>query len=468
MNKFCKPHNPKKLKVLLIAEQCNPDWASVPLVAWNYFQELNKFVDITLVTHQRNQSAIEKTEHTKNTVFISESNLTKKYYGLVSKIMSFLFKGKTNWPLSHVLEYPIYAEFNHKVYQQFQAEILAGKYDIVHALTPMMPRYPVRAIQACKKTPFLLGPVNGGVPFPKGFQEKAREEFSYLNFFRSLGRFLIPGYVETYKKATKILVGSSFTLDMLKQLFKLPEQQLELFYENGIPKTFLQPQSRQSEPADRRINLIFVGRLVPYKCADLVIEAIGRLEKTLQDRISLTIVGDGSEKAKLETSVKDLGLEDVVQFTGWIDHQKTSEYYKQSDIFCFPSIREFGGAVVLEAMACGLPCIVVNNGGIGEYVTESTGFKIEPISKEYVIQEMANKIEVLVNNQQLRSSMSGAAVTRAQEFEWEAKAKKIVALYGELASAQQPEQRLGQQPLPRHSMELLPSANPQLASERIA
>jgi glycosyltransferase involved in cell wall biosynthesis len=87
---------------------------------------------------------------------------------------------------------------------------------------------------------------------------------------------------------------------------------------------------------------------------------------------------------------------------------------------------------VLEAMACGLPCIVVNNGGIGEYVTEQTGFKIEPISREYVIQELTNKIKYLVENKTLLQQMSIEAIERAKEFEWGYKAEQIVEIYQKL------------------------------------
>ncbi len=124
-----------------------------------------------------------------------------------------------------------------------------------------------------------------------------------------------------------------------------------------------------------------MGRLVPYKCADIVIESIGKLDPTMQSKIRLTIVGDGSKRNNLENRVKELNLAEIVSFTGWVNQSETLGYYRKADIFCFPSIREFGGAVVIEAMACGLPCIVTNNGGIGEYVNEETGFKIEPISK---------------------------------------------------------------------------------------
>ena len=211
-------------------------------------------------------------------------------------------------------------------------------------------------------------------------------------------------------------------------MFSLSDEQINLFYENGISQDFLEG-AETGKCHDDKANLLFVGRLVPYKGADMLIEAISKLPKEIQNQIKLTIVGDGSEITNLKAMVQEFGLENLVTFTGWIKQQETLEFYQKSDIFCFPSVREFGGAVVLEAMACGLPCIVVNNGGIGEYVTEETGFKIDPDSKEYVTQQLANKIGTLVTDEQLRKQMSANSVERVREFEWGYKAEKIVEIY---------------------------------------
>ena len=428
--------NNNQLKVLMIVEQCNPDWSSVPLEGYNYFQEISKLVDVTLVTHERNKTSLTEKAESNEIIYIEESAFIKKYYELTSKLMNFLFKGRSNWPLKNALNYPIYAEFNHKVYQQFKDEILRGDYEIVHALTPMMPRYPVKVVKVCKKIPFLLGPVNGGVPFPPGFQETAKQEFAQFNFLRAIGRALIPGYVETYKKADRILSGSSFTLNMLKDMFQMTDERIRLFYENGISSNFLNVD-KTVDKSENKVELLFVGRLVPYKCADVVLEAIGQLEPELQNKIHFTIVGDGSEKSNLEAQVQRLNLEKLVTLTGWVKQAETLEYYKKADVFCFPSIREFGGAVVLEAMACGLPCIVANNGGIGEYVTEATGFKIEPLSREYLTKELTQKIKILVEDETLRNNMSNQAIERAREFTWDNKAKKIVEIYEDTIEAKQ-------------------------------
>ncbi|MFP4296323.1 MAG: glycosyltransferase family 4 protein [Spirulinaceae cyanobacterium] len=421
----------QRLKVLMIVEQCNPEWPSVPLVGYNFYHHISQKADVTLVTHERNREALSKVAGDRTIIYISETSGIKKYYTLVEKLVA---RGKVIWPLYHALTYPIYAEFNQKVYQQFRKSILKKKYDLVHALTPMLPRYPVKTVRSCEMshTPFLLGPINGGVPFPPGFRETAKKENANLNFLRALGRYLIPGYRETYQTADRILSGSSYTLNLVKELFDLERDRLGLFYENGIPETFIQttPKPANSD----KIKLLFVGRLVPYKCADVVIEAISLLDPELQNKIQFTIVGSGEENQRLKQQAKNLKLENSVNFTGQVKQAETLQYYQDSDIFCFPSIREFGGAVVLEAMASGLPCIVANNGGIGEYVTEDNGFKIDPLSREYLVKEMADKIAILAKDSQLRSQMSANAIERAKAFIWPNKAQQMVEIYQEMIS----------------------------------
>lgn len=425
----------RKLKILLVCEQCNPTFSSVPLEGYQVFEHLSKLVDLTLVTHERNKEALEKVRNGRNIVYIEESKTIKQYYKLAAKLST--FKNRTIWPIHHTLTYPVYEEFNNIVYNQFKQPILQGEYDLVHFFTPMMPRYPLKLIKVCKNTPVVIGPVNGGVPYPKGLQEVAKQEFSDFNFLRSVGRFIIPGYRETYEKANYIFAGSTYTLNLVKELFNIEDECLELLYENGLTESFFKYPESKEKAKDQNgekqtIKLLFVGRLVPYKGADMVIEAICKLNQSVQEKVLLTIVGDGSERQKLEEQIRQLNLESKVLFSGWIPQEQTVDYYRNADIFCFPSVREFGGAVVLEAFANGLPAIVVNNGGIGEYVTEQTGFKIEANSREFIVEKLKEHIETLVENPSLREAMSVNAVKRAQEFTWTAKAQRMVEVYEQL------------------------------------
>jgi glycosyltransferase involved in cell wall biosynthesis len=410
-------------RVLLIIEQCNPEWASVPLVGYEFYKGIRQLADITLVTHQRNQAALEKIRQGHRIHYISESNLCSNFYKLISKVS---IRGSVNWPLLHALSFPLFAEFNRQVYREFGPLVQQGEFDLVHAITPMIPRYPYKIIKACQHTPFILGPVNGGVPFPENFQDIAWREFAQYNFLRAFTH-LIPGYAYTYRKADYIFAGSSFTRDFLQQTFSLPPEKIELFPENGISPEFFQSQAR--EKSSGLLQLLFVGRLVPYKGADILIEALAGLPQEWRRRVHLNVVGDGPERHHLKAQVERLELAGTVSFAGWVDQKKTKDFYGAADIFCFPSIREFGGAVVLEAMASGLPSIVADHGGIAEYVTPECGFKIEPRSREYLVEKLAAHIAQLCQDDTLRRDMGEQARKRAEKFAWDQKARHLYDTY---------------------------------------
>ena len=85
-------------------------------------------------------------------------------------------------------------------------------------------------------------------------------------------------------------------------------------------------------------------------------------------------------------------------------------------------------------MASGLPCIVVDHAGLGEYVTAETGFKIKPRSREYVIEKVAKKIMTFYQNRRLIEKMSQKAIERVKEFEWGAKADRMVDIYRKMTA----------------------------------
>ena len=433
-------------KVLLIVESCNPEMSSVPLVGYNFFRLINGFSDVQLVTHCRNREALTKHGFHENVTYYEQTFFEVIYY----KIIAFLstYRGQVVWPIRHALQYPIYFFFNRFVYKTFAHRVARGEYDIVHALTPMMPRYPYKILKACKKStpevPFILGPVNGGVPFPSAFKQVARKEFSFLNWLRSIGNWIIPGYRSTYKHSDIILAGSSYTLSWIKKNFPNIHGRVELMYENGVPDAFYQQASEASRSSDHfqktenkpYLNLLFIGRLEPYKGCDMLLESVARLVASGSSSLSLKIVGDGSEAQTLKNFVEDNQLQDNVQFLGWIPHSEVSLHCASADIFCFPSVREFGGAVVMEAMATGLPCIVVDNGGIGEYVTAECGVKISPKGRGYVIEKLETTILEILNNPSRLEALTRGARSRAREFSWNSKAVALEKLYDSVISSQ--------------------------------
>jgi glycosyltransferase involved in cell wall biosynthesis len=419
-----------KVRALLVVEQCNPEWPSVPLVGYKLYRHIAELADVTLVTHVRNEKALRALHPDAAIIVIEESRILAAWHRIATRLST--ISGSTIWPLYHTLTYPTYADFDRKVLRALGPRIRNGQFDVVHAITPMMPRYPYSVHKVCGETPLIIGPVNGGVPYPASFGKIAKSEFSFLNFLRTFGRHLLGGYRQTYESAAYIFSGSQFTKELLQKLFVL-KREVEVLAENGLDDAFFTEQGiEQRHRADGKLEVLFVGRLVPYKGADIVVDALSSLSPDQQERMRLTILGDGPERQILEGKVAESNLSRIVRFAGWVPQTETLTYYRSSDVFCFPSVREFGGAVVLEAMANNLPSIVVNNGGVAEYVTEACGFKIEPDSREHVVSEVAMALQKLLEDPDLRQAMGVAAGQRAREYSWPGKAQRIVATYRSL------------------------------------
>lgn len=422
-----------RIRVLIVMEQCNPEWPSVPLVGYKLFRHIAEIADVTLVTHGRNETALSGLHPEADIIYLPESAASARWHKVATWLST--IRGSVVWQLYHALTFPTYAEFDRNALRTMKGRVEAGEFDIVHAITPMMPRYPYRIHRACGNTPFVIGPVNGGVPYPKGFDDIANAEFSFLNWLRGAGRVLLLGYRDTYESADHVFSGSRYTKELLENLFTL-KHKVEVLAENGLDASFFADQTRRGrDGSDGTLEALFVGRLVPYKGADIAIEALSLLPPSLRSATRLTIVGDGPERASLEAKASALKLDRSVRFEGWVPHSETLAYYRSADVFCFPSIREFGGAVVLEAMANELPCIVVDNGGVGEYVTDEAGFKITPISREQVVGDVAQCMQRLHERPMLRREMGVAAGLRAREYAWPSKAARIVAAYKSLLEA---------------------------------
>lgn len=411
-------------RVLLILAECNPEWASVPRFGYALFDALQSRADVMLVTHIRNRAALARVTDIQNMVFIPESRAVARYYALIYRLS---MRGRLNWPLLHFLGYPLYAEFNRRVLQTMQRTVRSGKFDVVHAYTPVTPRYPYSIVNACEQTPFILGPVNGGLPFPKAFQKVGRAEFSYLHPLRDTAH-LLPGYRRTYRRAAKILAGSAYTYTLVQRMFRLEPARLALLHDTGVDAEAFLPRVPHSKTPTR---LLFVGRLVPGKGVDMLLEAMNALETEMPGHFTMTIVGDGQEKQALEHRAGALGISERVRFIGWVRPAEVGSFYQNADIFCFPSVREFGGAVVLEAMAAGLPCLVADYGGISEFVTAKTGIKLSIASREDLVRDLVSGIRRLGQDVDLLSAMSCAATIRAREFTWDAKAERLLEIYAD-------------------------------------
>ena len=199
---------------------------------------------------------------------------------------------------------------------------------------------------------------------------------------------------------------------------------------NGIDYEFFSGYLRKrdsviSKPRNDEKVILYVGRLEPVKGVRYLVQAM-RILKDMVRNLKLTIVGDGSERKCLKELVRNLGLEDHVVFVGRVPHDKIPEYMASADVFVLPSLSEGFGMVVVEAMAMGLPVIASRVGGLPEIIKDcENGFLVEPRNPR----DIAEKIILLLTNDDLRVYMSKRNTEEARKYSWEKIVEKLEKVY---------------------------------------
>lgn len=411
------------LRVLVVAEAANPEWTSVHLVGWSHTQALSRIADVHLATQVRNKEAIEATGWIDGKEFtsIDSERVAAPCWKISEKLRGGPGKG---WTVVTAMQILPYRYFEYLVWRKFGDRIKQGAYDVVHRITPLSPALPSTLAARCKRAgvPFVLGPLNGGVPWPKGFSGVQRKEKEWLSSVRGCLRW-IPGFHKTRRNASGLIVGSRITLADLPKKY---HHKAVYIPENAVdPERF---PSRTGHKVDQPIRVAALARLVALKGIDMLLEASTELMK--QGALTLDIIGDGPERGKLEAMAESAGVSDCVTFAGWIDHDQVNLRLCQADLLGFPSIREFGGGVVLEAMALGVVPLVVDYGGPSELVTQETGFRIPMDTRSVIVENIRKTLESIVADPQCLVTMGNAAAERVRSvFTWDKKAQQVCEVY---------------------------------------
>jgi glycosyltransferase involved in cell wall biosynthesis len=395
---------------------------SVPLVGFSQAREIRRLADTHVVTQWFNREALAKAGWREGEDFtcIDSERVSRAAWRLGERLAG---RGK-GWTLQAALYAPTYYYFEHLVWQAFGRPVASGAFDLVHRLTPLTPTAPSLIAARCKRAgvPFVLGPLNGGLPWPGEFDAARRKENEWLSYVRNAYQ-LLPGYRSTRRDAAAILIASRETFRQMPRqyhgrCFYLPENAID-------PARFA---LRRSHRATRPIRAVFIGRLVPYKGADMLIEAAAPLVR--DGALTVDVLGDGPQMGELRRLVSTLGAGNGIHLRGWVEHDRVQEWLARSDVFAFPSVREFGGAVALEAMAVGVVPIVLDYGGPAELVTDKTGFLIPMGTREQIISRFRAILADLAVNPHEIEGRSQAALRRAHElFTWEEKARRTLRVY---------------------------------------
>lgn len=414
----------RRPKVLVLAEKANPNWVSVPLVGWQHIEAIQTFADVHLVTHVRNQADIlGRGFSAQHVTFVGQGSLDRAMHKLALMAEG---QGAMGGATQTAFQLPLYYRFEQAAWRLMRERIAQGEFDLVHRITPVSPVMPslFAARLARMGVPFVVGPINGGVPWPKELQSVRRREGEWISYLREAKSFL-PYYRATRRHASALLLGSAVAwreaLEHAQsdRCFYMPENAIDM-------QRFA--QTTQSYGA-RPLRVAFVGRLVPFKGPELALKAVAPLVRSKQ--VVIDFIGDGPERERLASIALSEGIEHGVRLEGWVPHAQLQERLRQSSVFLFPSMREFGGAVVMEAMALGLVPIVVDYGGPSEVVSDDTGYRVPLGDVEHIVTSMRNVVSQLCTASPEALAQMGARARQRieQNFSIEAKASKTQRIY---------------------------------------
>ncbi|MFA5322725.1 MAG: glycosyltransferase family 4 protein [Smithella sp.] len=240
---------------------------------------------------------------------------------------------------------------------------------------------------------------------------KIKRWYSFIRMQKEVARQL--SHIVTVSECSKIDIAKEFSINLSK--FRVVP--------NGINKEFFYPIANGSRPE----NTIIVTNSAdtPLKGLRYLLEAVAQVRK--KQSVKLTVIGEPKKDSTIKKLVAELGIGNIVHFTGRIENEDFADYYSKSTIAVVPSLYEGFGLPAAEAMACGVPLISTSGGALPEVVGDA-GIIVPPADAD----ALAREIIFLFNHPDQRKKMAQAGIERVESvFNWSKAAGDMVEVYRE-------------------------------------
>jgi len=408
------------MKILLSAYACEPDKGSEPGVGWHWALELaQRGHQVYVITRRSNKPAIETVLHT-----LPES-----------WALHFIYVDLPSWCVAIKDAYRNLTYHGYYLLWQWVAFVVAKRYhrespfDRVHHVTYVSIRQP--SFMGLLGIPFYFGPVAGGETIPPALRKSfplARQGRELLRDFVNAWVAVDPLMNLTFATATRIVVSSAQTQQLLPRRYRHKATvQLAIGMTVNSDRTPGSPAPEITFPpgSDRPFKILYVGHLLYLKGIHLALQALP-LVLAACPQVQLTIIGKGEDDLWLKAMAIQLGLNNQVQWIDWMDQATLFQHYPQYDLFLFPSLRDSGGMVVLEAMAHGLPVVSFDLGGPGVIVNDHCGQVIsaQNRSEQAIVGQLATTLNTLIQAQDTPEGLAhlhalkAGALARVTDFQW--------------------------------------------------
>ena len=414
-------------RVLIVAEHASAVFGGEAVLPMHYFRQLRRRgVEAWLFVHERTrEELLALLPGEKDRMFFVPDTL-------VHKILTWIANRLPGRLASFVLGFAL--QLFTQIQQRLRLRDLLSSLrpTVIHQPIPVSPTLPSALFGL--GVPVIIGPMNGGMDYPEGFAYlRSAGDGWLLKLTRGLGHLInriIPGKL----RAATLLVANERTRRALPpgvcgRVLEVVENAVDLEVWRSPEGPAQSALPGEGDP----IQFVFVGRMIRLKCVDVLLDAFQEVAR--RTRARLLLIGDGPERPALEARAEALKLRELVTFTGWLRQTECARRVQAAQVLILPSVHECGGAVVLEAMALGLPVIAAAWGGPADYVDASTGILVGPTSREGLLEGLKDAMLRLAGDRALRGRLGESGRLKVQaSFNWNTKISEMLEIYKRTAA----------------------------------
>lgn len=379
------------MKLLVVSTNAALTMGGEAMKALQYVQQLlAQGRDVTLITHDRCRAALADQLPEGRVIYVRDSAMMRACWrtpGLARLVNSFFH-----------LEVA-------RICRDFDPDGV-----VIHYLCPISPveqRFPPKGYR------YVIGPLSGNIFYPPGFRHLAGRGLRLQQrIYRPLQK-LLGLFSRQFARAERVLVSGYDRTREALEWAGCPPGRIEEVWDAGLSEALFDPP--RIRPAESPPRFVWIGRMVPYKGAELAIRALSHAPEQSQ----LTLYGDGPQRAELEALVRELNLGARVTFAGWLPHDALADTLGRFRGLMFPTLREANGIIMQEAMAIGLPVVTLRWGGPLGLAEEGEALFVDAGSQGQVVRDLAGAMQRLAHEPDLAERISQAARAKAEAaFPW--------------------------------------------------
>lgn len=408
----------KRLRVLVSAYACNPLGSpdlhpGEDLTGWRLVHQISRFHEVWVITHAYNERAIGEGG------FAGAPGIRFHYLRL-PRPLGLLYRVQFGQRIYYYLWQIAAWRAARRLHRQVG-------FDLAHHVT-FGNDWIASYIGAFLPVPFIQGPVGGGQRTPKPLLREytfgGRLSEHGRNAAQWLGR-LDPVRRRAMKRARAVLVCNRETLERVPRARR---GQAVLFPVNGVaPGDLAGPGPALRD--DGTFRVFMAGRFHRLKGFAIALRAFAAFAREWP-AAEMTVVGSGPEEENLRRIIDGAGLGSRISLKPWMARGELISAMRSSDVFLFPSFRDGGGAVVVEAMASSIPVVCLDSGGPGFHVQPGWGFRIPPARPAEVEENLARALGILARDPELRRAMGRAGRERAEGYYlWDRHGDRLGEIY---------------------------------------